>query len=85
MGKFINKKTKFEFLAEAWNSGVTDMDALVNLVQKGEEQGVLVVKGNQAKSKETYEKNISWYLGELERDGKIKGFLKAVGRPKKYD
>ena len=85
MGAFVNKVTRFKFLADEYNSGKTSIKELIKSVKKAEKKGVLVVKGNQNKTDETYEKNISWYLGELERDGKIKGYLKAVGRPRKYD
>ena len=84
-GKFFRHQTKFEYLTHLWKKEkVRTIPALIKAIKKAEKEGILVVKRNKSKPDAVYEKNIRWYMGELERTGKIKGFLGPVGRPKGY-
>ena len=83
-GNFVNFQTKYTYLTYLWNKKkIKDMKKLIKRVKDAEKKGILVVKRDPVKSDEAYAKNISWYLGQLERDRKINGFLGAVGRPPK--
>jgi hypothetical protein len=83
-GHYYMKRTKFGFLASLWNErSITDMKKLISEVKKAERIGILCVKRAKNKPMESYERNVRWYLCELERRGIISGFSQAVGRPKK--
>lgn len=83
-GKFYNHQTKFTYLEHLWKvEKIRTIEGLIKAIKKAEKDGILVVKRNVNKSDETYEKNIRWYMGCLQREGKIKGFCGPVGRPKK--
>ena len=81
-GKFFRHQTREEFLIGLWNKrDIRTMRRLVREVKKAEKSGTLVVKRDKDKPYESYEKNIRWYMGKLQRERKIKGFLGPVGRP----
>ena len=83
-GKFFRHTTRYDFLAHLWKiEKVRTVPELIKRVKQAEEEGTLVIKRAKNKTDDVYEKNIRWYMGKLERDGKIKGFLGPVGRPSK--
>lgn len=82
MGYFIKHKNRYDFLEYLFNKRkIKTLETLIKHVIRAEKEGVLVVKGNVEKQYSDYVKNVRWYMGELERSGRITGFLKRVGRP----
>jgi len=64
------------------NEPVRDFSLIVDLVKEAEKQGILYKKHTKSMKLSSYYKNLRWYMGRLERKGKIKGFTGVVGRPK---
>ena len=78
----IEKFEQLHDLVEHNDKPITDFKSLVELVIEAERCGILYQKSNKSIQHTSYLKNVRWYLGKLEREGKIKGFTSVVGRPK---
>lgn len=69
-------------LVENPNDPITNFDKIVDIVIAAEDKGILYKKSTKSSERSSYHKNVRWYMGQLERTGKIKGFTGVVGRPK---
>lgn len=61
---------------------IKDFDFIVKLVLLAEKLEIIYVKKRRNVAQSSLHKNVRWYMGKLEREGKIKGFTGVVGRPK---
>jgi len=79
----VTKTTRYDLIAELYNSGVTSIKRIITKVKAAEKKGVLIVKSTNEKNDSFYERNVKWYLGQLNRKGLISGYTSVVGRPAK--
>jgi len=81
--KVVKKTTRYDLIAELYNSGVTSIKRIITKIKAAEKKGSLIVKSKNEKNDSFYERNVKWYLGQLNRKGLISGYTSIIGRPVK--